>query len=122
MTPRGLNDRTSSSEISQGWISQYTPNSRTRRAINWVYWAPKSRIRIRWAWMSGYPVIGGLFGNAHVVYVALTHTRVGNADKHRTGTHLVDVLTAGVSHRSSQTACELVEYLDHAALIRHTPL
>src|SRR5262249_52300554 len=71
---------------------------------------------------SGYPVIGGLFGNAHIVYVALTHARVGNADKHRSGPHLLDVLTAGVSHRSSQTTCELVEYLDHAALVRHAPL
>src|SRR5690554_3032877 len=23
-----------------------------RRAISWVYWEPKSRIRMRWAWMS----------------------------------------------------------------------
>ena len=37
---------------SQGRISQYTPISRTRRAISWVYCAPKSRIRTREEWMS----------------------------------------------------------------------
>src|SRR4051812_12440797 len=29
-----------------GRISQYTSSSRSRRAISWVYWLPKSRIRI----------------------------------------------------------------------------
>src|ERR1051325_5368230 len=41
----------------KGWISQYTPASRTRRAINWVTWEPKSTIRRRsdfWAAMGGY--------------------------------------------------------------------
>ena len=45
--PRGAKARMSSSLMSNGWISQYTPISRTRRAISWVYWEPKSRIRIR---------------------------------------------------------------------------
>src|SRR5260221_8496504 len=30
-----------------GWISQYTPASRTRRAISWVTWEPKSTISRR---------------------------------------------------------------------------
>src|SRR5882724_8728004 len=70
ITPRGLNARTSSSEISQGCISQYTPNSRTRRAISWVYCAPKSRIRIRWAWMSACET-GEAVGRATLAICAL---------------------------------------------------
>src|SRR6185436_11942754 len=31
----------------QGRISQYTPCSRIRRAMSWVYWPPKSRTRTR---------------------------------------------------------------------------
>src|SRR5215475_9770971 len=41
----------------KGWISQYTPASRTRRAINWVTCEPKSTIKRRsdfWAAMGGY--------------------------------------------------------------------
>src|SRR6266702_3891696 len=46
----------------KGWISQYTPASRTRRAINWVTWEPKSTISKRsdlWAAMGGYKRTGG---------------------------------------------------------------
>src|SRR6202140_4906431 len=52
ITPRARKARTSASLTSQGWISQYTPSSRTRRAMSCVYCAPKSRIRMRCAWMS----------------------------------------------------------------------
>src|SRR5258707_15749730 len=31
----------------KGWISQYTPASRRRRAISWVTWEPKSTISRR---------------------------------------------------------------------------
>src|SRR5690606_23308320 len=51
MMPRGLKARIASSPMSNGCSSQYTPISRTRRAMSWVYWEPKSRMRIRWAWM-----------------------------------------------------------------------
>src|SRR5689334_17725811 len=52
MIPLGRKARSRSAERSGRWISQYTFSSRTRRAISWVYWLPKSRIRIRSAWMS----------------------------------------------------------------------
>jgi hypothetical protein len=43
---------------SQAQISQYTPISRMRRAISWVYCAPKSRIRILSLWMKvGHVVV-----------------------------------------------------------------
>ncbi len=56
--PLGFHLRTSSLLTSQGRISQYTPCSRTRRAMSWVYWAPKSRIRTREEWMSVWGLIG----------------------------------------------------------------
>src|SRR4051794_6135088 len=40
--PIGRRRRTSSAEIVAGTISEYTRASRTRRAINCAYWAPKS--------------------------------------------------------------------------------
>src|SRR5215472_7814902 len=98
ITPRGAKARTCASLMSQGWISQYTPSSRTRRAINCVYWAPKSRIRTRWAWMSGNPVVGGFFGNADVVDMTFTYTRVGNSHEHGASSHFMDIFAPGVPH------------------------
>src|SRR5262249_35441054 len=46
MIPLGLLAVISASGVSNGRISQYTRHSRTLRAINWVYCAPKSRITI----------------------------------------------------------------------------
>src|SRR5690606_32324649 len=43
----GANARMVASSTVHGRISEYTPASRTRRAISWVYWEPKSRIRTR---------------------------------------------------------------------------
>ncbi len=45
MMPFGAKALISASGRSGRWISQYTPSSRTRRAISWVYWLPKSRMR-----------------------------------------------------------------------------
>src|SRR5512139_4351146 len=98
MMPRAPKARTSASLMSQGWISQYTPHSRTRRAINCVYWAPKSRIRMRCAWMSGGrttgarsadTVIRGFLGDGHVVDVAFAHAGVGDAHELGPRAHLV---------------------------------
>src|SRR3569833_1616162 len=47
ITPFGLKARIAASLMSNGCSSQYTPASRTRRAMSWVYWEPKSRIRMR---------------------------------------------------------------------------
>ena len=65
MMPLGFHLRTSSLVTSQGRISQYTPCSRTRRAMSWVYWAPKSRIRTREEWMS----VCGLIGLAATLFI-----------------------------------------------------
>src|SRR5436190_15251367 len=53
MTARGAKRAISAGSWSHAQISQYTPISRTRRAMSCVYCAPKSRIRMRSRWMSG---------------------------------------------------------------------
>ena len=47
MMPRGRQARMRSGSVLNGQISQYTPASRSRRAISWVTWLPKSRISTR---------------------------------------------------------------------------
>src|SRR6266516_7926912 len=43
--PCGFRARSSSRGVVYGSSSQYTRHSRIRRAISWLYWAPKSRTR-----------------------------------------------------------------------------
>jgi len=52
MMPLAPKAAISAGSWSQAQISQYTPNSRMRRAMSWVYCAPKSRIRILSPWIS----------------------------------------------------------------------
>lgn len=46
ITPAARLERMSSAEVVNGTISEYTDNSRRRRAMSCVYWEPKSRTRI----------------------------------------------------------------------------
>src|SRR6516225_6260800 len=110
-----------------------------------VYCAPKSRIRMRCAWMSGcaaaaaltpaagrgtlamgrasgHPVVGRLLGDADIVYVTLAHAGAGDAHEHRAGAHIGDVAAAGVAHGCAQAARELVEDRYHAPLVGNTAL
>src|SRR5882672_7757947 len=50
--PFAPNAFTCSNGIVQGWISQYTCSSRILLAMSCVYCDPKSRMRMRSAWMS----------------------------------------------------------------------
>ncbi len=50
--PFGAKASNSSRVRSNARISQYTPASRTRRAISWAYCAPKSSTRMRSLWIS----------------------------------------------------------------------
>ena len=43
--PWGARARISSAVMSWGTISEWTWASRTRRAMSWAYWAPKSTTR-----------------------------------------------------------------------------
>src|ERR1700712_1792582 len=51
-------------DIDDGTISEYTAASRTRRAISWAYWAPKSTTRTGWASRS---LLGWVTGTAFQV-------------------------------------------------------
>src|SRR6516164_3247958 len=115
-----------------------------RRAISCVYCAPKSRIRMRCAWMSGcataagvsapargtlaieiasgHPVVGCLLGDADIVYVTLAHPGARDANEHRAGTHVGDVAAAGVAHGGPQPARELMQDGHHAPLVGHATL
>src|SRR5688572_29681451 len=101
MMPRGANSRMKSAPTSCGWSSQYTPLSRTRLAMSWVTWEPKSRMRIlssAFERPSGAAapllsvvataalfdvVIGSLFRDLHVVDVGLAHAGGGDLDEFR---------------------------------------
>src|SRR5919197_960918 len=117
MTPVAPYSRTKASLTSQGWISQYTLASRTRRAMSWVYWAPKSSIRIFWCLLD--PVIGSLLHDLHVVHVRFPDAGGGDLDELRARAHLVDRGAAGVTHARAQAAGELLDHPDRAAFVRH---
>src|SRR5690348_5071960 len=109
-----------------------------------VYCAPKSRIRMRCAWMSGcatevagvalagrgtlamgvsgHPIVGCLLGDADIVHVALAHPGAGDPQEQRAGAHVGDIATAGIAHGSAQSAGELVQDGDHASLVGYAPL
>src|ERR1039458_3759084 len=89
-----------------------------------VDWAPKSRIRMRCAGISGLgaapslaattsrsgdPVIRRLLRDRHIMHVALAHAGGGDAYEPRSGTHLLDTIAAGVSHRRAQAAGQLIQ-------------
>src|ERR671935_1430537 len=120
MTPAAPNSRTKASETSQGWISQYTLASRTRRAMSWVYWAPKSSMRIFWCLLDS--VIGSLLHDLHVVHVRFPDAGGGDLDELRAGAHLVDGGAAGVAHARAQAAGELLDHPHRAAFVRHPAL
>src|SRR3954469_10864902 len=121
ITPVGPNSRTKPSVTSQGWISQYTFASRTRRAMSWVYWAPKSRMRIRWCDLLD-SVIWRLLHDLHVMHMRLPHARGGDLHELRLAAHLVDGGAAGVSHACAQAAEQLLDHPDRAALVRDAAL
>src|SRR5947209_1700926 len=50
MMPAGLRASISATDMLCGTISEYTCASRTRRAISWAYWAPKSTTRTVSKW------------------------------------------------------------------------
>ena len=54
----GLRAASSAAVIRWGTISEYTCSSRTRRAISWAYWAPKSTTRTACS-CSGMRSVGG---------------------------------------------------------------
>src|SRR5258706_7273026 len=120
ITPRGLKARTNSASTSYGCSSEYTPVSRSLRAMSCVTWEPKSRMRIlsrvgfrEFERPSGAeaPLVGAagacpsinmivrrLLGDLHIVDVGLAHA--GGSDLHELGlgVHLLDGAAPGVAH------------------------
>src|SRR5262245_7491921 len=92
------------------------------------YWAPKSRMRMRWAWMSAAKrallraVIRCLFDDRHVMHVALAHAGRRDAHECRSRAHLLDRAAARVAHRCAQAARELVHDGADGALVGHASL
>src|SRR5262245_11223185 len=95
-----------------------------RRAISWVYCAPKSRIRTRSACASGVmrssiqSVVGGLFGDDHVVHVALGERRLRDAHEARLLAQLGEMRGAEIAHAGAQAADHLMDVGGEAAAIR----
>src|SRR5713226_6332460 len=123
ITPITLRARSSSGVTSCGKISQYTRDSRTRRAISWVYCEPKSRIatvargdRPLEAPVSGRlilrvfialgpdPVIGRFGGDADVVRVRFAKTGARDANKPRVDAQVIDRGRARVAHSRAETS------------------
>src|SRR5512134_1234465 len=122
MMPAGANDRMNPAPTLNGWISLYTRNSRTRRAISIVYWDPKSRMRILPSTALLHPVVRGFLGDDHVVDVALPQPR--RRDLHAGGPLLEvgDVPGADVSHPRLQPPDELVDDAGERPAVRDAPL
>src|SRR5205814_379865 len=71
---------------------------------------------------SGHPVVGGVLGDADVVHVTLADAGGGDAHEHRARAHVGDVAAAGVAHGRPQSARQLAQDGDHAALVGNAAL
>src|SRR6218665_349679 len=139
--PSAANSRTQASLTSQGWTSQYTWASRTRRAISWVTWEPKSRMRIFWCCISSgsqkpelrcgvraclcycrsiCPVVGGFLGNLDIVHMAFADAGRGDLYKLGLVAHLFDGGTTTVTHAGTQATGHLEDDGNHGAFVGYT--
>src|SRR5687768_8994151 len=92
----GFRARTASGEIVCGTSSEYTRASRTRRAISWEYWPPKSRTSTgrssgaaSGSGTTSAPIVRRLLRDRHVVRMALAQAGTGDAHELRIA-HLLD--------------------------------
>src|SRR5438132_3284452 len=137
ITPRGLNDLTKSASTSCGCSSQYTPLSRTRRAISWVTWEPKSRMRIlskaaaggagrgpvdRISRSSFNVVIRRFLRDLHIVDVGFAHPRRRDLDERSPRAHVLDRAATRISHARAQSAHELRDDRGRRLLVRDATL
>src|SRR2546423_4978740 len=111
----GLRARTCSAVTPCPTSSEYTRQSRTRRAISCAYCPPRSSTRTgrssgarSGSGRISAPIVRRLFRDRHIVRMALAQARGGDA--HELGTlHLLDRRGAAVAHGLPQAAAELVE-------------
>src|SRR4051794_5900057 len=96
-----------------------------------VYWAPKSRIRMR-SWPSTTDassrralfdaVIWRFLGDLDIVDVRFTHAGGADLDELRARAQLLDGRAAGVAHARPDAAHELLDDAERAALVRYPAL
>src|SRR3954470_24070459 len=98
--------------------------------MSWVYWAPKSRMRIRWCDLLD-SVIWRLLDDLHIVDVRFAHAGGGDLDELRLGAHLIDRRAAGVAHARAPAGLakapahppdQLLHHPHRAALVRDAAL
>src|SRR6266850_5428846 len=89
--------------------------------MSWVYWAPKSRIRIL-SCTSFRPVVGSFLHDLHVVNVGFAHPRGGDLDELRPGAQLIHRRAAGVAHAGANAVEKLLDHRDRASLVRDATL
>src|SRR5579863_4458393 len=115
MIAYGLRARTASGEMVWPTSSEYTRHSRTRRAISWEYWPPRSTTSTgrssatgSWTTFDGSAaIVRRLFRDRHVVRMRLAQSRPCDADEAR-GLQVVDRRGAAVAHGLAHAADELV--------------
>src|SRR2546423_2429603 len=124
----GLRARTCDAVTPWPTSSEYTRQSRTRRAISCAYWPPRSSTRTgrssgarSGSERTSAPIVRRLLRHRHVVGMTLAQARSRDTDELR-ALHLVDRRRAAVPHRLAQAADELVEDARQRALVRHPPL
>src|SRR5438309_10624375 len=106
----GLRARTCDAVTPWPTSSEYTRQSRTRRAISCEYWPPRSTTRTGRSsgpgkWMTSASrsaaIVRRVLGDRHVVRVRLAQARTRDADELRL-LHLGDGRGAAVAHRLAQ--------------------
>src|SRR3954469_19395542 len=111
------------SSTSQGWSSQYTPDSRMRRAMSCVTWEPKSRMRILSISRSSVDVVIRRFlRDLHVVHVGFAHAGESDLHEFRLRAHLVHGAAAGVAHARAHAAHQLQDDGAGRALVGNAAL
>src|SRR4051794_31278597 len=99
MTAAGFLSRSAAAGVLWPTSSEYTLASRTRRAISWEYWPPRSTTSTGRSSGDGSgtgngitsaPIVRSLLGDRHVVRVALAEACSGDPHEARLRLHLVD--------------------------------
>src|SRR5581483_11621279 len=131
----GFRRRSSSAVDRCETSSEYTPASRTRRAISCEYWPPRSttstgrssgdaggvRSSTPAPGRSAAPVIGSVLGDRDVVRMRFAQAGAGDPHERRL-LHRLDRRRTAVTHRLPQAADDLVQHAGEWALERHAPL
>src|SRR6187200_3191288 len=86
INPAGRRAATPVAVMVDGTISEYTESSRTRRAMSWAYWAPKSTTRTACWWLGADTasvkvriVVGGGRNHLDAIVRATPRARGGGA-------------------------------------------